>query len=121
MRLAIDIFREKLRSALSQYGAVSEFCRQTGIGRTAVDRWLKDEGGPSIESLDKIAEALGTTPDQLIKPPDDSIPLAKRELLSVISQLNDREIAMLGATITQLIESFRRVNGAHDRKKVDQG
>lgn len=70
-----EVLRNRLLMYLSPHGAVSEFCRKTGLARSGVDRWLlpKEKGGgsPNIENLDAIADALGITPWDLIKPENE--------------------------------------------------
>lgn len=70
MGKSLDLLKKRLNEALAPRGAVAEFCRVTGTGRSVVERWLApDGGGPNIESLDKIAEALKTTPAELVGEP----------------------------------------------------
>lgn len=73
MPSAIDVFRSKLKARLKSYGDVSEFCRTAKLQRSAVDRWLKDKGGPSLESLDRIALAFGEEPWQLLQPAPQAV------------------------------------------------
>jgi len=61
-----NLLRKRLIASLEPYGAVSEFCRKTGFSRTAVDNWMNNVAIPNLEHIDKIADALGYRPDQLI-------------------------------------------------------
>lgn len=65
MGKSAEIFLKRFKEAMTPHGAVAEFCRKAGLSRTAVDNWLKG-GVPSIENIDKIADALGITPAELI-------------------------------------------------------
>lgn len=64
----LGFFYKYLAAALEKHGSVSELVRKTGLSRTAIDSWLRKETSPTLESLEKIAEALGKKPWELIYP-----------------------------------------------------
>lgn len=64
---------EKLSKLLEKRGAKSEFCRKTGISRSLLEKWLGYDSSPGMESIDKIASALGTTPWDLVRPHHEAV------------------------------------------------
>ena len=108
-----DLLRKRMNEKLAPHGAVSEFCRVTGFSRQGVDKWLGGETIPSMDKIDKIAEALGLQPWELIKPQgaDSLVPDIKREFIQEILQLDD-------VTSAKLIPGFRTlIDGAQGRLK----
>lgn len=64
----LNFFYKYLSVALEKHGSVSEIVRKTGLSRTAIDSWLRRETSPTLESLEKIADAIGKKPWELIYP-----------------------------------------------------
>jgi hypothetical protein len=83
-----DHFKAYLKNRLEAYGAVAEFCKQTGFARNTVEAWIDTEGGgsPTLTSLDiiedktdmKIAELLGLQPAKEPPGPVDLDAFARR-------------------------------------------
>jgi transcriptional regulator with XRE-family HTH domain len=44
-----------------------DLSRRTGISNATLARWVKDQGSPGLDDLQKIADALATTPEKLLK------------------------------------------------------
>lgn len=45
----------------------NELAKRAGLSQPTVARWLRDQGAPGLNDLEKIAEALATTPEKLMK------------------------------------------------------
>lgn len=59
-----------LETALAPRGAKAEFLRKTGMSPSSLAGYLKGENAASIDQLDRIADALGVDPWELLKPPN---------------------------------------------------
>jgi transcriptional regulator with XRE-family HTH domain len=91
MANSFDTFRTRVSKMLESRGAKAELCRKTGIPRSALDRWLNGENEPSMSNLDRIAEALGFEPWQLIQgtePVRPALPEGVRQ--AIREELNSR-------------------------------
>jgi len=108
---------------MKERGAVADFCRKTGFSRASIQRW---EAGqyPTLETLERIAEGLGTTAWDLIKPetaeekPKSPLVLVQggsgdtlRELLAVLPRLKEDKLRLLlrAALIGQVDQSDESV------------
>lgn len=67
-----ELLVKRLSGLFAQHGSASDFCRRTGIPRATLENWLKRGMAPDLDSLDKIAEGLGLTAAELIRPPNDA-------------------------------------------------
>lgn len=72
MHKSSQALQKKLSEALSPHGSIGDFVKKTGFSRSGVEKWRDGESSPSIENLEKIAEALETDPWDLIKPANAS-------------------------------------------------
>ena len=45
----------------------NELAKRAGLSQPTVARWLRDQGAPGLNDLQKIADALATTPEKLMK------------------------------------------------------
>lgn len=79
MTKSAQLFLYRLARALEPHGAIAEFCRNTGFGRSSVQNWLERGQTPTIENLDRVAEGLGTTAWELLKPEEPAMPAPKPE------------------------------------------
>ncbi len=57
-----------LRAATKPYGSISELARKAALKPPQLQRYLSGETSPSLETLDRLAEALGIHPWEMIKP-----------------------------------------------------
>jgi len=101
--LLVNVIEKKVKP----YGAASEFCRKTGISRTALEKWLKRQSIPTLNTLDKIAEAEALEPWQLIKP-DGAEEISKDKYARDIDYYKN-QIAELKAKTTYLEARIRNV------------
>ena len=62
-KLGNNIKRIRLKKGMSQ----GDICRATGMDRGYVSRVENGLKNPTISNLEKIAKALGVTPDELLK------------------------------------------------------
>lgn len=64
-----EALREKLRAAFeTKAPSKMELHRKTGIPRPSIDGYLRG-AVPDLDALDAIADALDTTPWELLRPP----------------------------------------------------
>lgn len=73
MSKAQSVLSSKLSKLIEKGLTKSELSRTSRISRTAIDKYISMEVSPTLDALDKIADALGCDPSDLIK--DDSKPL----------------------------------------------
>lgn len=45
----------------------NELAKRSGLKQVTVARWLRDQAAPGLDDLQKIADALSTTPERLMK------------------------------------------------------
>jgi transcriptional regulator with XRE-family HTH domain len=86
MSKASESFRKRLRIALEPRGASAEFRRKTGFAPGSIINWLEKGQTPTIDNLDRVAEALGATPSELLKPEGKPIPA---DILEALGKAND--------------------------------
>lgn len=67
-RLAVAIGRAIRERKAAADLSISELARRTGMGPSQVSRWLCGEAAPAVETLCKIADALGCEPGDLLPP-----------------------------------------------------
>jgi transcriptional regulator with XRE-family HTH domain len=95
-----EIIRNKMLKALSPYGSVSKFCRDIGVSRNSVDKWLSNTSSPNIEHLDVIANGLHQMPWDLIRP--DS------EILTYYPEIESLRIAL--ETNQEILSKISRIS-----------
>jgi transcriptional regulator with XRE-family HTH domain len=61
-----ELLKKRLSEAFDKHGAVADFCRKTGFSRGAAENWRQGTQVPTVDKLGPIAEALGTTPAELL-------------------------------------------------------
>jgi transcriptional regulator with XRE-family HTH domain len=81
----------RIKGALSEHGAVSDFCKKTGISRTAVNSWLDGKTVPSLGNLDAIADYFRVSAQELVsseKPLSATLPQDwRKEAASVVKKV----------------------------------
>ena len=70
MGKASESFKKRIAAATGPHGALSDFCRKTGLGRNTVERWIFEGVSPTLENLERAAEGMGMQAWELIKPED---------------------------------------------------
>ena len=88
--------KEKLESALAQHGAIGKFTERTGIHRATLGNWLRGDSMPPLDALDRIADALATTPADLLSDGADPIPA---DILAKLRRRTPAEMAAIRATL----------------------
>jgi transcriptional regulator with XRE-family HTH domain len=75
----------------------AELSRRSGVSRSMIDGYLKQEGSATLDSLAAIAEALGTTPAALLA--EETTPAPKPEpldafprILGILSRLDQAQV-----------------------------
>lgn len=63
--LGTNVFLLRRRAKLTK----TRLCLMVGIGRPFLDRIERGEANPRLSIIVKLAEALGTTPQNLLTPP----------------------------------------------------
>lgn len=64
----MDLLTERLRAVLKPRGQGVKFSRDYGFSRSQVQLWMKEPINPTLETLDRIAAALGQEPWELLRP-----------------------------------------------------
>jgi transcriptional regulator with XRE-family HTH domain len=64
-------FPENLRRALASFKSISAFCRQVGINRQQINKYLNGMTMPSDYNMQRMARALGVTNKELLLNHDD--------------------------------------------------
>lgn len=100
MSNASEVFSKKLGDLLAPHGAVTEFCKKTGLNRATVDNWLHGRTPPNVSKLQEVADALGVEPWEMIHPRPSEL-LEKNEFLSAMDKAAS-DIAELESEIRQL-------------------
>ena len=68
------IFSRKIGAALAPHGAIATFCRETGLHRETVDRWIEGKSSPTLRNVDAAAKGIGAKPWDMIKPDEIAVP-----------------------------------------------
>lgn len=68
MSNALEQLRKRLNLFCQKRGAKAEIRAKTGFSASQLDRYISGETVPGVDQLEKIAEALGVQPWELIKP-----------------------------------------------------
>lgn len=79
---------------LLESGKISktELHKRTGIGRPNIDAYISLKSSPTLDSLDRISEAIAIPPWDLIKDHDEEKSSVQREIISLVSRMNDAEL-----------------------------
>lgn len=75
---------------------MSDLARKSGVSRPTLDKWLSGESTPTLDYLDKIAEALDTTPAALLAEDQGPLPAS---MLARLARCDEHEIAAIQATL----------------------
>jgi transcriptional regulator with XRE-family HTH domain len=70
MSKSADLFKKELAHRLRKRGAQTELFKATGIGLSSINGYMSGKNSPTLEQIDRIAEALGVEPWEMIKPQD---------------------------------------------------
>lgn len=63
-------FRTRTETLLKSRGMTQrDLAARLGVSEVTVSRWLNGERNPSVQTLKRLAEILGTTPDDLLGEP----------------------------------------------------
>lgn len=85
----------------------SELAHQLGVTQSMVAKWEGNQARPRSQTLEQLAKALGTTPDQLLQHTDDvaasvnSRP-ALREIWQYLPQLSDDQLDALKVVVRDM-------------------
>ncbi len=83
--------------------------RKTGIGRGSIDGYLSG-AIPSLEALDKIADALNEKSWRLIQPDTDKFPAEKiipTEILDKIAKLSESDRELFFGNVELVLKAFQ--------------
>jgi transcriptional regulator with XRE-family HTH domain len=65
-----------------------EFARRVGVTPQVVSRWLNRKANPGLDVVDRIAEALGVSVEELARDPSTSVvPLPGKDVDTVLREL----------------------------------
>lgn len=82
MATSAELFRKALQEATKAYGAASELARKAGMKPPQLYKLMATDSSPSLDTLDRIAAALKTTPADLLGgvTPPPAVEVLQREL-----------------------------------------
>lgn len=95
MPKSLNLIKNRLSGYFKERGAKAEIRKKTGFSGSQLDRYISGESDLGVEQLDRLAEALGIQPWELIKP-DGTMPTPAPEspalepLLEAIRRLEAR-------------------------------
>lgn len=103
----VDFLMKRIKIYFAPHGVVADFCRKTGIHRNTVEGWLSTGHPPKLEKLDRIAEGMGITLWDLLKPEGEEKKVSPRleALLKVIQDQEARIQELEAGTKTETKES----------------
>jgi transcriptional regulator with XRE-family HTH domain len=80
-----EIFRKKIRKLTATRGAGSDLAKRAGVSRQYISQLASEDNLQSItlETLDKIAKALGTNPSSLIE--EDHPQVTTQQALEIVA------------------------------------
>ena len=90
---------------------------KAGLSRPTITYYENHQTTPTLQSLRKLANALGVTVDYLVgieKDPKDSGDLKIRLLFKNIGELNEQEILLM----EEMYDRIRKRNGKRTTKKL---
>jgi transcriptional regulator with XRE-family HTH domain len=95
MSKAPEVLRKRIAALYSDFGRIAEVVRKTGLSRRVLEKWRDGESSPSIENLERLADALGVQPWELIKPDGaqptkQEVPLPEGVRQAIREELNSR-------------------------------
>jgi len=115
-----EIFRHRLALRLQGHGAVADFCRKTGLSRSAVDLWLSGDRSPTLKNLDLAASALDVRPWDLIMPEGaqpEARPSQIESLLRKLLAIQEEDPGFL-QDISMAIDQMRGTHAQRIRPKA---
>jgi transcriptional regulator with XRE-family HTH domain len=119
---AAEIFKKRFADAMAPRGSRADFARKTGMSRTGIDAYISGESTPSIASLDRIADALDTTPQALIAPSEEPPPNpVYSTVVKKIDKLPSHMLTALNIFLDSLISSAAQVGPQAAEAKPKDG
>jgi transcriptional regulator with XRE-family HTH domain len=97
---SVDHLRHRLVGLRDQRGALTELSRTSGIARSLIDKWISGEFAPNLESVDRLAAALGRSAAELIADPELSNNQLPDRLIGLLKQCSDNQREALIAVIS---------------------
>ena len=104
------VFAENLRSRAIELGlSNAEVARRAGLAERRYANYVIGRREPDLSTLLKIADVLGTTVDDLLKPRGQEVPVntARDRLLVAVASMEERDLAMLAIQAEALVRSRR--------------
>lgn len=101
MGKSTQLLAKIIEKELAPYGRRKELAKLSGLSGSQLDRYSRAESSPSLDNLDALAQALGIPAWQLIKPDPPALSPHQREILTLISSMDDK---YLGPYVTMLRE-----------------
>jgi len=94
MGKSAETFRNALAKATEQYGSATELARKSGFKLPQILRYRTGQNVPSLDALDRLADALGDTPANLIGgiTPPPGFPSGFAERLGRLPALRQKRI-----------------------------
>jgi transcriptional regulator with XRE-family HTH domain len=109
MASASERFRKRLTDLTAAHGAVSELARTSGLSRSVIDKWLEGGSVPSIDNVERVAEALNLSIGELLGPePERPRPWpAMKDLFAALSTLDESEVPTIATALSAAIRTAK--------------
>lgn len=114
--MTVDVIRvgDRMRAARVAAGmSQADVEKTSGVPKTMLSRYENNHVSPSLDSLGRIATAIGVTQGSLLGEPELAVAVLIQELAArgvlIASRAHAAQIADLVAQVTQTARSSRRV------------
>jgi transcriptional regulator with XRE-family HTH domain len=108
----MKLFTKRVRERAKSIGLpLAEVARRAGLSERRFGHYASGRSEPDLASLIRIAEALDTTPNQLLgieDAVDTADDVLRRQVSAAVRLLDDHGLRVTLATVTALIEGRAR-------------
>lgn len=108
-----DSFSKWISERVSRHGAIGEMAKHAGVSRSAIEDWRDGIRTPTLETLDRVAAALGVPAWELIWPGTDPVSSVTsrqdvRRLLTALAAVDEPQLSDLVRLLTLAAEAAAR-------------
>lgn len=121
MDKAADLFRKNVADRMRAAGVTQRgLAEEMGVSQPMVQQYLGGKNKPGLDVLERFAEALKTSPWELIKPPSaSSLPSLPPPLLPILLEIATLLPSMNKGEVDVLLETARAFAGPRDPRNGD--
>lgn len=113
MTKATETLAKYLKKALDKHGAKAELARKSGVHPNSIDSYVDLKTSPTLEQIERMANALGVQPWELIRPngasPTAEFSPALIDLMRRIAKLSPAHLSLIIKAV-ELSEQLSKVN-----------